>query len=96
MTENPDYSSLMHDVCVRRGWCGGIVDGKPSHVDDFIPEAGPVSAEQFVDWLFLADGVDPSSDPAKWQRHKDDLREVFVLNMGADVVDASSLKWTVR
>jgi hypothetical protein len=65
MTGNPNYNALMHDVCVGRGWCGGIVNGQPSHVDHLIPEAGPVSAEQFVD------------------------------HMGADVVDASALKWDV-
>ncbi|WP_260926800.1 hypothetical protein [Novosphingobium sp. 9] len=92
MVGNPDYNSLMHEVCVDRGWCGGIVDNRPSHVDDFIPKTGPVSAEQFVDWLFLADGVDPSSEPAKWQKHKIGLREAFVRHMGADVVDASKLK----
>jgi hypothetical protein len=95
MIGNPDYNSLMHDVCVNRGWCGGIVNGEPLHVDDFIPETGPVSAEQFVDWLFLADGVDPSSEPTKWQKHKTGLREAFVRHMGADVVDASKLKWDV-
>lgn len=95
MSGNPDYNALMHEVCVGRGWCGGIVNGKPSHVDDLIPETGPVSAEQFVEWLFQADGVDPSSEPAKWAKHKDALREAFVRHMGADVIDASALKWDV-
>ncbi|AXU19141.1 hypothetical protein C7W88_09050 [Novosphingobium sp. THN1] len=95
MSGNPAYNALMHEVCVGRGWCGGIVNGKPSHVDDFIPETGPVSADQFVEWLFLADGVDPSSDPAKWERHKAGLREAFVRHMGAEMLDASALKWDV-
>lgn len=85
----------MHEVCVGRGWCGGIVNDKPSHVDDFIPETGPVSAEQFVEWLLRADGVDPSSEPVKWAKHVDALREAFVRHMGADVIDASALKWDV-
>ena len=92
MIGNPNYNALMHEVCVGRGWCGGIVNDKPSHVDDFIPETGLVSAEQFIEWLFQADGVDPSSEPDKWAKHKDALREAFVRHMGADVVDASALK----
>ena len=95
MIGNPNYNSLMHEVCVGRGWCGGIVNDKPSHVDDFIPETGPVSAEQFIEWLFQADGVDPSSEPTKWAKHKNALREAFVRHMGADVIDASALKWDV-
>jgi hypothetical protein len=95
MSENPDYNTLMHDVCVERGWCGGIVNGDPCHVDDLIPESGPASAEQFVEWLFQAEGLDPSSEPAKWKKHKEGLCEAFVRHMGADVVDASALKWNV-
>ena len=93
MSGSTSFSSLMHEVCVQRGWCGGIVDGKPTHVDDFIPASGTVSAAQFVNWLFLADGMDPDADPDKWQSHKDELRAAFVRHMGADVVDASRLKW---
>lgn len=93
MGGSKNYNSLMHEVCVQRGWCGGIVDDKPSHVEDFIPATGTVSAAQFVDWLFLADGVDPNEAPEKWQSHKDGLVAAFVRHMGADVVEASRLKW---
>jgi len=95
MSENPAYNALMHEVCVGFGWCGAVVNGEPSHVDDLIPAVGPVSAEQFVDWLFQADGIDPQSEPAKWQKHKASLREAFVRHMGTDLVDASALKWDV-
>jgi hypothetical protein len=88
-----DYNALMNEVCVGLGWCGGMVDGKPSHVYDFIPETGPVTADQFVDWLFLADGMVPTAEPDKWQKHKDMLRDAFVRHMGSAVVDASMLKW---
>jgi hypothetical protein len=93
MSGSTNYNSLMHEVCVERGWCGSILDGKPTHVDDFIPANGTVSAAQFVDWLFLADGMDPNAEPARWQAHKEGLRAVFVRHMGSDVVDASRLKW---
>jgi hypothetical protein len=90
------YEALMHDVCVGRGWCGGVVDGQLSHVDFFIPHTGPVTADQFVDWLFQAENMDPAAEPEKWHKHKDGLRGAFVRHMGSDVVDASLLKWDVR
>lgn len=93
MSGPKSYNSLMHEVCVDRGWCGAIVNGQPRHVDDFIPESGEVSAAQFVDWLFCAHGIDPAAEPEKWQTHKDGLKEAFVRHMGADIVDASVLKW---
>lgn len=89
------HNALMDEVCVGRGWCGGIVDGQPSHVDDFIPESGPVTADQFVEWLFMADDMDPKEDPSKWQKHEQGLREAFIRHMGHDIVDASLLKWAL-
>ncbi|MCA3696946.1 hypothetical protein [Aquidulcibacter sp.] len=87
------FDALMHEVSVDLGWSGGMVDGQSSHVTDYIPESGPVTADQFVDWLFLADGIDPSEDPSKWQKQTDRLRDAFVRHMGSQVVDASLLKW---
>lgn len=52
MSDNPAYNALMDEVCAGFGWCGAVVNGEPSHVDELIPAVGPVSAEQFVDWLF--------------------------------------------
>jgi hypothetical protein len=95
MEKKPGYNALMDEVCIGRGWCGGIVNGQPSHVDDFIPESGPVTADQFVDWLFMADGMDPNEDPSKWQKHKQGLPDAFIRHMGHDVVDASLLKWAL-
>jgi hypothetical protein len=84
----------MREVCVGRGWCGGVVDDRPSHVDDFIPEDGPVSADQFVEWLFAADGYDPQLEPAdRVAKFRADLRTLFISVMGAELVDARQLKW---
>jgi hypothetical protein len=93
MEQKFGFDVLMNEVCVDIGWCGRTIDGHPSHATDYIPESGPVTADQFVDWLFLADGMDPSGDLAKWQKHKDRLRDAFVRHMGSQVVDASLLKW---
>ncbi len=84
-------------VLRRLGWCGCIKDGKPLHVTDFIPETGPVSADQFARWLIMADGLDldqvSSSEIRRWVRQ---LKAVFVKHMGADVIDASKLRSEYR
>jgi hypothetical protein len=93
MGGSKNYESLMHEVCVEKGWCGGIIDGKPAHVDDFIPDSGHVTAEQFVHWLFRAEGLGPFDELAKRQKYMAGLKNAFIRHMGTDVVDASMLKW---
>jgi hypothetical protein len=92
MVKKTAYNDLMREVS-ESGWCGSVVDDEVRHVDFFIPERGRVTATQFVDWLFLADGMDPGADLHKWQKHKDRLRQAFASHMGSEVVDASQLKW---
>ena len=91
------FDGMMHEFCVRFGWCGGIKDGKPLHVTDFIPETGPVSADEFARWLIIADGINPdqvsSSEIRRWARQ---LKAVFVKHMGADVIDARKLRSEYR
>lgn len=84
------YSRLMSIVCGRFGYCGSLSDdGAPRHVDDYIPASGPVSADQFIDWLILAEGMDPST----WTRgDRRPLREAFITVMGAETVDAGRFK----
>lgn len=91
MTERTPFDALMHEVCVVRGWCGAVVDNRPTHVTDFLPHNGNVTADQFVDWLFKADGVDPDEDREKWQGHIDGLRDAFVLHMSGFSVDVQQL-----
>ena len=77
------------------GWCGSITNGESLHVTDFIPTTGVVTADEFVDWLLVADGVDPDVASSQVKNWKRDLRAVFVKHMGADHVDASALQWEV-
>jgi hypothetical protein len=91
------FDGMMHEFCVKLGWCGCVKDGKPLHVSDFIPETGPVSADDFARFLIMADGFDPDrlSDPELrgWLTR---LKAVFVKHMKADVVDASNLRSEYR
>lgn len=92
VTTKSGYDALMYHVCVDLGFCGSVV-GVPLHVDMFIPETGTVTADQFVDWLFQAEGVGPTADPQRLEKHRKILRDAFVLHMGSETVDAASLKW---
>lgn len=86
------FDALMHDACVVWGFCGCMKDGEPLHVTQFIPPRGPVHANQFVEWLLLADNVDPNLP--RYERHKAALLASFVTNMGSEVVDATLLRWS--
>jgi hypothetical protein len=86
------FDSLMHAVCVVHGYCGGMHGDKFMHVTDFIPQAGDVTADQFVKWVFLAEYKNENERMSpKWDRHRQTIRHHFVEHMGSDVVDASQL-----
>lgn len=93
MTDREPFHALMTEVCVNHGWCGSVVDDCQMHVTDFLPDEGMVTADQFVGWLFEADGVDPSEDLPKWQKHFDELRDAFIRHMGSSSVDVERLAW---
>lgn len=86
------FDALMHEACVNWGFCGCIKRGEPLHVTKLIPPSGPVHAHQFVEWLFLADNLNPNVDT--YERHKAALSAAFVTHMGGEVVDATLLRWS--
>jgi hypothetical protein len=88
-----NYEALMDFVCVKWGFCGCVKNEKPLHVDDLIPPDGPVSADQFVEWIFLADNMNPNVDPDKWNKAKKAIKSAFIEKMGGDIVDAKLLRW---
>lgn len=90
MDRKPAYNAFLTQVCVALGFCGSVANGEPLHVDQFIPESGPVSADQFVNWVFRAEGMDPDETDAL--KHAHSLRKAFVRHMGFEVVDAAVFK----
>lgn len=88
MTERSPYEALMHDVCVGLGYCGCIKHDRPMHVDFLIPPYGPVTADQFAEWVILADNMNPNTDG-----HKTEIREAFLKHMGGEIADAALLRW---
>lgn len=85
---------LLWDICARGGWCGGIVDGKPTRVGDLIPVAGTVTAEDFAQLSVRADGW-PTSEPPK-EHHLRWLEAKFVEYLGGRSVEAQLLHRTAR
>jgi hypothetical protein len=91
------FDGMMHEFCVGLGWCGCVKDGKPLHVSDFIPETGPVSADEFARWLITADGLDPEQlSASEHRRWMPQLKAVFFKHMRAEIVDASNLRSEYR
>ena len=81
---------MMHEFCVGQGWCGGIVAGKRSHVTNFIPKSGQVTAKLFVRWLLLAEGIKEQEILLRPDIKK--LERIFIKHMGPDPVDAELLR----
>ncbi len=85
------FDALMQIACVEWGFCGCVKQGEHLHVTMLIPSCGPVHADQFVEWLLLADDVNPNAPD--YARHKTALRAAFLHHMGGEVVDAALLRW---
>jgi hypothetical protein len=89
------FEALMDVVCPGLGFCGATNRrGTPMHVTHIIPAAGPVTADQFVEWVFLADGMNPNVKPEKWRPLKDAIRAAFVEHMCGELADAKALRWS--
>jgi hypothetical protein len=82
------YDALLYEICGEMGFCGDFRDGKVQHVDNHIPQQGKVTADDFVKWVLLAEGMDAEEDAAKQCAPR--IREAFVRLMGAEVVNAES------
>ena len=88
----PACDRLSWDICVNGGWCGGIVDGKPTRVDDLLPATGSLSAEEFARLVIRADGW-PESE-AFPDKHLRWLEAKFIEHLGARSVDVEVLRQT--
>jgi hypothetical protein len=91
VTGKSGFDALMHEVIIGWGYCGCMTYDRPLHVDFFVPPEGPVTADQFVEWVFLADDLNPNLCP---ELHRQALHAAFVRHMGGEVVDAKLLQWS--
>jgi hypothetical protein len=83
------FQRLLWEICVKRGWCGGIVNDNPTTVDDLLPRHGKISARQFAELTMRADGW-PDGEPFE-EQHLRWLQAKFVEYVGAESVDAVEL-----
>lgn len=82
---------LLWAICVRLGFCGGIVEGEPCFVEDLLPETGPVGAAQFALLAIRADGAsEPEADSYLPMRRR--LEAMFAEHFGPDPVPVERLK----
>jgi len=87
----PNIETLLHAICVIHGFCGGLRDEKFVRATDFVPSRGMVTADEFVDWVFLAEGVPWRGDPIA-MRFRERLRSHFIAHMGSSIVDSRRLR----
>jgi hypothetical protein len=85
------FDALMDEVCGTWGYCGCNKENQTLRVTLLIPPNGPVTADQFVEWVCLADDVNPNTQSL---HIKTGLRAAFVNHMAAEVVDARLLRWS--
>jgi hypothetical protein len=83
------FDRLLWDICVNLGFCGGLMNGEPTHVSDLIPEAGVLGAAAFADLVIRADGGGPT-------RLRQALEAKFVEHLGVPVVPVEQLKGNHR
>lgn len=84
------FDKLSWEICVVGGWCGGLIDGQPTTVDDLLPTVGQITAERFAELAIRADGW-PEGEPFD-EKHVTWLNSKFVEHFGAETVDVSDLR----
>lgn len=88
------FDRLAGEVCAKYGFCGSGHTGVFVHFTDFLPETGPVTAEDFTDWLLIADGYDPARQAEVFEKFRAIFRPIFIKHMGTDCVDAGLLYYS--
>lgn len=84
------FELLLWDMCVRLGFCGGLVNDKPTHVTDLLPAEGVVTAEEFARLAISAEG-DAQSPPDQQARWVALLSAAFIERIGSSSVGAEAL-----
>lgn len=87
------FERLMNVVCVRLGYCGCVKDGEALHVTDFMPKHGSVTADQFADWVLLADGFNLDELSQAEREHREEIKAAFIEHMGREKLSAKHLRW---
>jgi hypothetical protein len=94
MTRKRGLEALMEFVAAQ--WCLGTELTGTGHSDfrRLLPKSGPVTADQFVDYVFRGSGEEARGPAPRWQRARSEIRAAFVEQMGGETADAAALIWT--
>lgn len=84
------FDLLLWDMCVRLGFCGGLVNDKPTRVVDLLPTVGRVTAEEFAELAISAESDQPGPRD-EHRRWVEILSAEFVKRMGASSMPAAAL-----
>jgi hypothetical protein len=87
-----NFDRLIEEICVKWGYCGCFKLDTSIHVALFIPSHGPVNVDQFVDWVLLADDVNPNVASVNSVKIREGIHSAFIRHMGSETVDATQLK----
>lgn len=91
MSENKDFDALLRAICVGYGYCGSLQDDGWRHVTHYIPERGYVTADDFIDWVFMTDGDEGFRGP-RAMTEREGMRSCFIAYMGSSIVHARRLR----
>ncbi len=78
---------LLWMLCVKGGWCCGIIDDRPIHVTDLIPSSGTLTAKAFAEMVLCAEGQSTVQHPAANALRR--IEAMFVDCFGHDPVDVA-------
>lgn len=90
MTDANAYDELLKEICVELGVCGSTVDGQALHIDMLIPHHGTLTAHEFVQCVFQAEGMDHKGASA--MKFAGLLRDTFIRHMGGETANAALLR----
>lgn len=79
------FDRLMKE-CAANGFCGGLRNGEPCHVRDYLPAVGEVTAEAFAELMIYAEG---DTTPGR-KRHGRTLQDLL---SGKDDPEMRDTKW---
>jgi hypothetical protein len=86
-----DSFDLLIEEIGTLGFCGSLIDGRRSHVSDFLPKTGSLSAEGFSTHVIRAEGMSETDGSSYFRR----LRNAFIQRMGSRQIDVSSISSSV-
>lgn len=85
MNTQKRFQKLIYDACVIYGNCGT----GDTHIWDFIPKTGSLTAEEFAHLMLKAEKEAPPPYGKRNQRNFEWCVDRFRQTMGAEIVDVS-------